>query len=581
MAKTKTKASEDFSLDGFRNVLLQLGTLQDTLKNSEAEVEIVTQEEAEIILRASKTAQKVAGKWAEEMFREGFYVQISGDQKLQQDMTSRLDELSALEHFQIAATYREAFGGGAVLLCVDEKGNPSWDKPLDFKRLQRFNGLSTLTPKECRVVEWDLEGGIKNPRYGMPLIYEVQKEGDAHISDAARVHYSRFAIFNGYRASNRVKQQERLGWGDSIFTSISDTLKDFEVSSRAMANLLTKFTLLVLKVEGLAKMMGQNGDRSRKRIAQLNAGLSILKMFILDSQEDVKRETVNLTGAPDLLDRLASKIAMVADLPKSILLGESETGLNNDGSSTVRFFYDRVKSKQKRVTPAINVLIKALFSCTEEFEGRGLKEPDDWKVVFNSLWQPTQEEQAQSYERNTNADCALIDRGVVHPDEVREAIANSSGGRLVIDDSLDEDLKAMRDQENVDDPEEEGAEGDDPPEDGITPPSPGDSPVQERVMNGGQLTALQGIVEAVAKEQIPRESGIAMIKVGFQLTEEEAKQIMGNAGSGFKPKEEPKVLAAPGVKPNAPNKAASTKVDPRAKAKANPGRKAPAKAVAA
>jgi phage-related protein (TIGR01555 family) len=580
MKKTNKKASESFSADSFRNVLLQLGTMQDTLKQSEAEVEIVTEEEAKIYLRGSKTAQKVVGKWAEEMFREGFYVQVPGDQEFQQKISSRLDELDVAAHFERAATFREAFGGGAVLFHVEEKGNPTWEAPLDFNTLVKFTGLATLTPKECRVVEWDIEGGVKNPRYGMPLIYEVQKQSDAHISDQTRVHYSRFAIFNGYRPANRQEQAEHLGWGDSIFTSIAETLRDFEVSSRAMANLLTKFTLLVMKVEGLAEMAAQNGEHTKKRIAQLNAGLSILKMFILDSREDVKRETVNLTGAPDLLDRLASKIAMVADLPKSILLGESETGLNNDGSSTVRFFYDRVKSKQKRIAPAINTFVKALFSCTEEFEGGG--EPDDWTVVFNSLWQPTQEEQAQSYERNTNADVALIDRQVVHPEEVREALAKSTNGRLVIDSSLDKDLEDMRNQAAVDDTEEEGTTEGEPPENGITPPSPGDSPVQERVLNGGQLTALQGIVEAVAKEQIPRESGVAMIKVGFQLTQDEAEIIMGKAGNGFKPKEEPKLLAAPGVKPNAaPNKTAGGKTPAPKKAAGTAQRKAPAKPAAA
>jgi hypothetical protein len=60
--------------------------------------------------------------------------------------------------------------------------------------------------------------------------------------------------------------------------------------------------------------------------------------------------------------------------------------------------------------------------------------------------------------------------------------------------------------------------------------------VADTALNGAQVTAASQIVEKVAAGILPRDSGISQLIFFFQLTPEQAEQVMGLAGtSGFKP----------------------------------------------
>lgn len=61
---------------------------------------------------------------------------------------------------------------------------------------------------------------------------------------------------------------------------------------------------------------------------------------------------------------------------------------------------------------------------------------------------------------------------------------------------------------------------------------------EDAVLSGSQITAATAIVTAVATGELPRDAGIGQLVVLFNLTKEQAEQIMGSAGNGFEPKEE-------------------------------------------
>ena len=55
------------------------------------------------------------------------------------------------------------------------------------------------------------------------------------------------------------------------------------------------------------------------------------------------------------------------------------------------------------------------------------------------------------------------------------------------------------------------------------------------VLNGAQVTAAQGIVEAVAAQRLPRDTGLNMLIEFFGIPPGAAVRIMGNVGLGFRP----------------------------------------------
>jgi hypothetical protein len=54
---------------------------------------------------------------------------------------------------------------------------------------------------------------------------------------------------------------------------------------------------------------------------------------------------------------------------------------------------------------------------------------------------------------------------------------------------------------------------------------------QATVLNGAQVTAATAIVTAVAAGEIPRDAGMGQLKIFYNLTDEQAAQVMGSAGT--------------------------------------------------
>lgn len=63
----------------------------------------------------------------------------------------------------------------------------------------------------------------------------------------------------------------------------------------------------------------------------------------------------------------------------------------------------------------------------------------------------------------------------------------------------------------------------------------GEVVLPEFTLNGAQVSAATAIVQSVAEGLIPRDSGIGQLMVLFNLTVEQAEQVMGSVGQGFVP----------------------------------------------
>lgn len=66
-----------------------------------------------------------------------------------------------------------------------------------------------------------------------------------------------------------------------------------------------------------------------------------------------------------------------------------------------------------------------------------------------------------------------------------------------------------------------------------TPAGPAKDPTT--ALNGAQVQALMGIVEAAAQSRIPRASALELIVASFPVPRETADRILGDVGKGFKP----------------------------------------------
>lgn len=54
-------------------------------------------------------------------------------------------------------------------------------------------------------------------------------------------------------------------------------------------------------------------------------------------------------------------------------------------------------------------------------------------------------------------------------------------------------------------------------------------------LNGAQIQTALEIVQQVIAGQIPRDAAVGLLKVGFNMTDAQASQVLGSAGRGFNP----------------------------------------------
>src|SRR4029077_7804668 len=129
-------------------------------------------------------------------------------------------------------------------------------------------------------------------------------------------------------------------------------------------------------------------DLALKRVQLLKDALSSLNAIVLDKEDEFQRVPVSLTGLPELLDRQAVRVSATADIPATLLMGQSPAGMDATGDSDIRGYYDRIHARQEmELAPPIKQLAAMLIPGIKPEHRGGVK------VQFRPLWQQSELEQ--------------------------------------------------------------------------------------------------------------------------------------------------------------------------------------------
>lgn len=378
----------------------------------------------------------------------------------------KLEELDALQVIWEALAYERAYGGAAILIGAQD-GSEDLSKPLDEDRVEDVTHLTAFSGGwDGELVSWSWYRDVAGKNYGKPETYMLRNlgvpiarlpvPGEAPTREVLPpdhgvgygplitwVHESRLLVFPGTAVSRRARVQMR-GWGDSLFTRVDDVLQQYSQTWGAVANLMTDFAQGVLKIKNLAQALAANNKNPTNVVSTrgraLNLGRSVAGLMMLDSEEDFRREMASLAGLPEVLQQFALRLAAAADMPVSLLMGQAPAGLNATGDSEIRWFYDRVASKQKkRMMPQLKRLISILLkSKNGPSDGA---EPARWSAAARPLYQMTATEKADRYAKIATADATYITQGVVTPEEVA---ATRFGGSEYSDGPVQIDIEGRQ-----------------------------------------------------------------------------------------------------------------------------------------
>lgn len=358
-----------------------------------------------------------------EMTREGWDVLIEGDPEAAEAVEQKLRDLDVEYILRQALCYRNAYGGAGVLLGVDDgaKG-AALREPLAIDRIKSITHLNLFNPRELQARAW-----YNNPlaaQFGKVSHYLLAPQTASSIP-VSEIHESRFLIFQGTSVSNDKLLRgsgSGAGWGDSIFLRVLDIVRDFQGSWAGANILLQDFAPNVLKIKGLYKLLANNvsGHSLAARAQALDQARSIARTTILDAEEDFSRQPVSVAGMAEMMEQLAMRLAAAADMPVSLLMGQSPSGLNATGEANTNWFFDQIRAKQKfQLLHPLRKLVQ-LILLAKDGPTKGV-EPDNWSIQFRPLQQTTEKEDAETREIQSRIDVAYITNQVVTPQEIAKS----------------------------------------------------------------------------------------------------------------------------------------------------------------
>lgn len=500
-------------------------------------MDLVNDSEAMDLWRGNDVASRVVETIPNESFRQGFEIK-AGDKELSEDVTAQAEELNVTAAFLKATKYERAYGGSAIFPVINDS-QANLALPLNLKQIAAIDHLLVFEPRELQPI--DYYNSPTDKKFGEPKTYRVIPTTlGGSPSSMFNIHESRLIIFPGIRAS-RI-QTNGNGWGDSVLNRVRQILGDYGIAWSAVAVLLHEFSHASFKIKGLSTLLANDRDdviQTRIRAAQLSR--STINATLMDSEEEYERKQTPVNGLAELLASFATRLAAAADMPVTLLMGQSPAGLNATGESDVRFFYDRVNAKRTlEYLPKLEQMVK-LMLLANGGPTKG-KEPDVWSVKFNPLWQPSEKEVAETRKVVADTDAVLITSGMASPEEL--ALSRFGGDKYSMETVIDFDERAkLMEGEGEAEPVDGEAEGE-----VAIGGAKGQENVAATAMNGAQVSSLVDVVVKAAAGEISRESAKAILTVAFPVTPVQAESLLGP--KDFEPvKPEPPPNPFGGVEP--------------------------------
>ena len=306
------------------------------------------------------------------------------DEEVIQKIEAEEKRLQIRAKFKAAEVLR-GLGGGALILALP--GDPASPAPANGK-LQAVNVVSR---QQLTLV--DVNDELTSPLYGEPAFFRMQTAGGGK-----NIHPSRVIAFRGepYPAMLSTVSAEDRYWGQCRLLRVVGEVAKSDNAARWFSELIRKAKLLRFGVSGLTDY---DQDDLNRRVALIAQGENILSASIynLPSKDGAGNESggekiedyqVTWAGIPAVQDMLDQRVAAVADIPFTRLMGRSPAGMNSTGTHDMDNYIAAISAGQELETrPCLERLDPFLLASA----GVELKDDQTWKWTSISKPNPTDE----------------------------------------------------------------------------------------------------------------------------------------------------------------------------------------------
>ena len=423
--------------DGLVNALTGMGTRRDKSQyTNSTPIVFLTQEELEN-LYSEWIPKRIVDIVAEQSTRKGFKVLFGGEGAAAEEVSGIeqvIEDLYILENLGLASKNARLFGGAVILLYIDD--GRSADQPVDYRNIRSVEGMEVLD-------RWQIAPVISEDSlydYSKATHYQIISGDLIRQPQLTYIHKDRILRFDGEWLPYRIRQRN-YGWGMSTLQSAYDSFRFYSTGISSAATLLTEFDIFVHKLRGLSSMLAAGKEKDvRDRLVLNDMSKSIYRGYAIDAEkEELEFISRNFGGVGEILEKLRIDIIGASQIPHTILFGESPGGLGSTGRSEERDFAKHLGDYQaSHYKRPLQQLMKMIMLSKEGPTNGRL--PDSWRISFNDLFELNEREKADVRARVAAVDGRMVQLGILHPQEVRQA--RYGGSEWSMETALDPSLSA-------------------------------------------------------------------------------------------------------------------------------------------
>ncbi|WP_333571324.1 phage portal protein [Sphingomonas sp.] len=310
-------------------------------------------------------------------------------------------------------------GGALILVTAGSHADELTPTTLGERGLIAVNVVSRwqLTCKD-----WDED--LASLTYGQPRMFEVRSNG----GNNTQIHPSRVITFRGdpLPASGCVSMEQAF-WGDSRLSAVLREVCRSDEVNGWFAALVRKAKITRYGIPNLSEMLAAPGGQERlsKRVATIAEGENLLNAAVYQSAsgtdqpgETITDYQVTWAGIPAVMDAFDQRVAAVADIPFTRLMGRSPAGMNATGQHDMDNWWSAVSDGQENeLRPCLEALDPLLLASA------GVP-ADGVTWTFAPLSTPSEKERADTFKTTMDALTALKTMAVMPEEAFNEAAQN-------------------------------------------------------------------------------------------------------------------------------------------------------------
>ena len=337
-------------------------------------------------------AKKIVNRPVLDMLRAGWYFTGLEDGQILK-ISDEIKRLRLVERLAKLLIWSRLYGRAYLVFGLAD-GLPL-DQPFEIEKL-RQGGLQFFTvikkskvqPLNQEYVPLELSAGEPE----QPMYYQISNGNGTQ----SKIHHSRIMC---------VKHGDE---GESLLLAIYYTLRNYIATNAGAASLVHEAKVDVIRMPNLMMNIVNRAKETMERFGAAALLKSINGMLVIDKDEEYESKSYSFGGLPELMREFGQQTAGAADMPYTLLFGQTTSGLNNSGEFDLRSYYDRVNTEQnwtlrpilERIFPMI---FKSLLGAI----------PAGFNFVFYPLWQLDVKTRSEVEKNNTERDIKYLEKGII------------------------------------------------------------------------------------------------------------------------------------------------------------------------